>query len=1003
MSVEIIEYATNNAPRLTKIVKYLVNVSDIFTIITRLLHVNKITVHGTLLIDILPKMLEHPNLQEFAHKIWLNNGLHDNLSGARFYPQMDQSIFLSLMKEMLEDTHTPVDSIEQLVADIYDTKYPTAHGPTLCDNVIDFYRNESSMDGASAEAKIREYYDGVDKRATSQGHLLRPGMNTTTVVRADGTVTEEVWRIGGKFDQQMHEIVRELERAQKHTQDNGVKDALKYLADFYTTGDIGAFESYTKMWLHSSQNNTSTIDFIIGNFETYDDPTARKASFNAMIFQTDTEATERTKLLLKHAKYFEKYSPVDNSFKRLRFYNPDSISDEHVAAIGQTAAVVNMIYAGGDSSPMTPIGVNLPNNEDIRRTHGTKSVTFQNLIRATEQAATKYTAAIYIDAADETLVKQYSSETYSLFVDMHEALGHASGNNPETSKKALGANYAPLEEARADLYALYFLASSKITELKLLSSGLAYRAAYLRYLVSGAMWQLMRMPPGATFLTEAHMINRQLVARWVLDKYSNYARLVRRGTKTYIEIDDYIGLREAFGKLLTEVQRIISTGDASAAEQLITTYGTRIDKDLHTEVLRRCAENNIPTSVAFMPPVITIKGNTLHITRNPLANLFVNNKAKEIRGGATIAADTPILAHELVEKSINAITFHETRVVPAMMKSAQSDAQRLENMFDAAFDKCGLDKKEMEKRLHMLRYTDCGLRPLIEVKYGGKNVSRGWLKAHELYTKYNVRRFAVNGVLNVFFNSELPGSFIYAMKFYADKYKIRFEWIASSYVKGLGDNYKLYHDERQKWLMDMPGYPSRGYPTGDMMDQKSRDALVELAKNAMPRIDLYIHDAGMGADDFSLQEDEHYPLHYGCAVVGMRCLRKGGGFIGKGFGGSLAKTRALSLYMSDHFDEFYMCKPTASSAINKEFYNIGIMRNANICDSNDTIVARNIKKMETGALRNESMEKFHAECVSLRMTFVEVLCSNLSIFNAVTEGLKKWYWRFYISKNLNML
>ena len=415
------------------------------------------------------------------------------------------------------------------------------------------------------------------------------GLNSR-LVKENGEVKEQVWKVGGLYGEAIEHIVAELQAAIPFAENDAQKAIIEKLIAYYETGDLKTFDAYSILWV---EDTASEVDFVNGFIETYGDPLGMKASWESTVNFINKEATTRTKIISDNAQWFEDHSPVDARFKK-----------EKVK--GVSAKVITVAMLGGDCYPATPIGINLPNADWIRRDHGSKSVTIENITEAYDKAAqgNGFGEEFIWSDTERTLIKQYGFESDNLHTDLHECLGHGSGKLlPGTDPDALKAYSSTLEEARADLFALYYMADAKITELGLLPNEEAYKAAYYKYIMNGLMTQLVRIELGKD-VTEAHMRNRQLIAKWAYEqgKADKVIEIAERDGKHYIVVNDYAKLRELFGKLLAEVQRIKSEGDYAAGKALVENYGVKVDPTLHKEILERYTKLNLAPYKGFVNP-----------------------------------------------------------------------------------------------------------------------------------------------------------------------------------------------------------------------------------------------------------------------------------------------------------------------------------------------------------------------------------------------------------------
>ena len=417
------------------------------------------------------------------------------------------------------------------------------------------------------------------------------GLNSR-LSKENGQLKEKIWKVGGLYTEALENIVAELEKAVPFTENEAQKAVIEKLIAYYRSGDLKTFDAYAILWL---QDVHSEVDFVNGFTETYGDPLGMKASWESIVNFKNKEATKRTSIISENAQWFEDNSPTNPRFKKKEVK-------------GVSAKVITVTMLGGDCYPSTPIGINLPNSNWIRAQYGSKSVTIENITEAYDKAAqgNGFSDEFVWSDTERERIKKYGFATDNLHTDLHECLGHGSGILlPGVDPDALGAYGSTLEETRADLFALYFVADKKMIELGLLSDAEAYKSEYYRYVMNGLMTQLVRIQPGKD-IEQAHMRNRQLIARWVYEK-GKAERVVtfeKRDGKTAVVVNDYEKLRRLFGDLLTEVQRIKSEGDLQSAKQLVENYGIKVDRTLHDEVLARYARLNLAPYKGFVNPVM---------------------------------------------------------------------------------------------------------------------------------------------------------------------------------------------------------------------------------------------------------------------------------------------------------------------------------------------------------------------------------------------------------------
>ena len=440
------------------------------------------------------------------------------------------------------------------------------------------------------QKQVEDYYNAL--KDTTVVNPISYGLNTR-VAMIDGKVTEQPYRIGGLYSDAIVRIVDNLKKAREYAENDKQAAVIDKLIEYYTTGDLATFDDYSIQWV---EDTDSQVDFINGFIESYGDPLGMTGAWESIVNFKNVEASHRTEALSSNAKWFEEHSPVDPRFRK------DEVK-------GVTAKVITAAILAGDAYPATPIGINLPNANWIRAAHGSKSVTLENITQAYDEAShgSGFNEEFVIDEPTRKLLDDYLFITDNLHTDLHECLGHGSGRLlPGVDPDALKAHGSTLEETRADLFALYYLADPKLLELGLLDNPDAYKAEYYKYILNGLMTQLMRIEPGKD-VEEAHMRNRKLIAEWAYEhgRKDNVIEMVDINGKTFIKINDYKRLRELFGELLGEIQRIKSEGDYEAGRDLVEKYAVKVDPKLHKEVLDRYAHLNIAPYKGFVNPVYT--------------------------------------------------------------------------------------------------------------------------------------------------------------------------------------------------------------------------------------------------------------------------------------------------------------------------------------------------------------------------------------------------------------
>jgi dipeptidyl-peptidase-3 len=534
-------------------------------------------------------------LETYLKRIWFANGIHHHYAEDKFEPEFSSGFFAECVLQ-IDAAKLPLrrgQSKEEWLDEIT---------PIIFDSKVMPKRTVQSGDGDILLASANNYYEGgVRQEEAERFYGLMKSPNDSTPVsyglnsrlaKVNGVLKEKVWRAGGLYSEAIEKIAAELTKAAAFAENASQKAVIEKLVEFYQTGDLKTFDAYAILWV---EDIASEVDFVNGFTETYGDPLGLKASWESTVNFINKEATKRTKIISENAEWFEAHSPTDQRFKKTDIK-------------GVSAKVITVTMLGGDCYPSTPIGINLPNANWIREQYGSKSVTIENITEAYDKASHgNGFKEEFIDGAKILdLIDKYGFVTDNLHTDLHECLGHGSGIIlPGVDPDVLGAYSSTLEEARADLFALYFLADAKLTELGLLDNAEAYKAEYYRYMMNGLMTQLVRIQPGKN-VEEAHMRNRQLIARWVYEKgrRDNVVAFEKRDGKTFVAINDYNKLRLLFGQLLAEVQRIKSEGDFAAGKQLVEDYGVAVDRTLHEEVLARYKLLNLAPYKGFINPVM---------------------------------------------------------------------------------------------------------------------------------------------------------------------------------------------------------------------------------------------------------------------------------------------------------------------------------------------------------------------------------------------------------------
>ncbi len=535
-------------------------------------------------------------LEVYLKRVWFSNGIHHHYGCDKFVPGFSAEYLKNLILHT-DVSLLPLESGETVEA-MCDKLFPVIFHPEVMPKRVNQNDGEDLVETSAAN-----YYEGVTQQEAeafyaaqkAQGDAEHPvmyGMNSR-LVKKDGVIQEEVWKVGGLYGKAIEKIIGWLHRAEEVAENDSQRQVIRLLVAFYQTGDLKLFDDYSIQWL---KDTASRVDFVNGFIESYGDPLGMKASWESIVNFKDLEATRRTELISSNAQWFEDHSPVNPSFKKERVK-------------GVSAKVITAAMLAGDLYPSSAIGINLPNSNWIRSVHGSKSVTIGNLTDAYNKAArgNGFREEFVYSEAEKKLLDNYADLTSDLHTDLHECLGHGSGKLlPGVDPDALKAYGSTIEEARADLFGLYYMADAKLVELGLLPDNEAYKAEYYSYMMNGLMTQLVRIEPGAQ-IEEAHMRNRQLIARWVLEKGRDgqVVEWVKKAGKTFVRINDYVRLRELFGQLLAEIQRIKSEGDFEAARALVENYAVKVDAALHAEVLERYRSLHLAPYKGFVNPVYT--------------------------------------------------------------------------------------------------------------------------------------------------------------------------------------------------------------------------------------------------------------------------------------------------------------------------------------------------------------------------------------------------------------
>lgn len=538
--------------------------------------------------------------EKYIKQVEFGNGIHHHYSMDKFTPGFSQA-FLDAQVKALPKNKQPKD-FATLKKVIFDPSYMAkkvnqAEGQDL------IVTSASNLYEGVTQKEVEDYFAAI--KDSTDVTPISYGLNTR-ISKKNGKVVEETYKVGGLYSPAIERIVKNLNEAAKYAENPKQRAVIEKLIEYYTTGNLKTFDDYSILWVDDTD---SRVDFINGFIESYDDPLGMTGNWESIVNFKNNEASHRTEVISGNAQWFESNSPVDPRFRK------DEVK-------GVTAKVINAAILAGDSYPATPIGINLPNANWIRAAHGSKSVTIENITKAYDEAShgNGFNEEFVPDASMRDLMDKYLFITDNLHTDLHECLGHASGRLlPGVDPDALKAHGSTLEEARADLFALYYLADPKLIELGLIDSPEAYKAQYYKYILNGLMTQLMRIEPGKN-VEEAHMRNRKLISEWVLEKGApdKVVELYKENGKTYVRINDYEALRGLFGQLLAEIQRVKSEGDYEAGRDLVETYAVKVDPKLHKEVLDRYATLDIAPYRGFVNPVYTPvkdkKGNIIDVT-----------------------------------------------------------------------------------------------------------------------------------------------------------------------------------------------------------------------------------------------------------------------------------------------------------------------------------------------------------------------------------------------------
>ena len=536
---------------------------------------------------------EFQGLEVYLKRVWFSSGIYHHYACDKFVPAFSPE-FLRECIEQVDVASLPLKDGESVQA-MCDKLFPVMFDPKVMPKRVNQADGEDLVMTSAAN-----YYEGVTQdeaekfyamqKVAADPHPVMYGMNSR-LVKKEEVLQEEVWKLDGMYGEAIQKIIFWLEKAETVAENEAQREVIRLLIDFYRTGDLKTFDTYSIAWL---KDTNSKVDFVNGFIESYGDPLGMKASWESIVNFKDEEATHRTEIISQHAQWFEDHSPVSPSFKK-------------EVVRGVSAKVITAAMLGGDLYPSSAIGINLPNSNWIRSLHGSKSVTIGNLTDAYNKAAkgNGFREEFVYSQEEKDLLEKYADITGDLHTDLHECVGHGSGKLlPGVDPDALKAYGSTIEEARADLFGLYYLPNEKLVELGLTPDKEAYKAEYYAYMMNGLLTQMVRIEPGCD-LEEAHMRNRQLIARWALEngKSKNVVELVKKEGKTYVKINDYLQLRGLFAVLLSEIQRIKSEGDYEAARALVEKYAVKLDATLHEEILNRYRSLHLAPYKGFVNPV----------------------------------------------------------------------------------------------------------------------------------------------------------------------------------------------------------------------------------------------------------------------------------------------------------------------------------------------------------------------------------------------------------------
>ena len=532
-------------------------------------------------------------LEIYLKRLWFSNGIHHHYGCEKFTAHFSEDFLLSEINKI------PVSKLplleEETVSDMCNELFPVIFDPSILKKRVNktdgedlvltsacnFYENLSQQEA-------EDFY--AQKKKHKSDRMPSFGLNSK-LVKENGEIKEVTWKVNGLYDKPIQHIIRWLEKSLSVAENTLQREVIESLIEYYKTGDLSIFDDYSIKWLSEVDGQ---IDFINGFIEVYGDPLGIKGTWESLVEYRDVEATKRTKLISSNAQWFEDNSPIDNRFRK-------------AVVKGVSANVICAAMLGGEEYPSTAIGINLPNADWIRAEYGSKSITISNITEAYNKSAkgNGFLDEFVVDDETRSLIEEYGDVCDNLHTDLHECLGHGSGQLlPGVDPDALKSYGSTIEEARADLFGLYYIADNKMVELGLLPDKNAYKAHYYTYLMNGLMTQLTRITPGNQ-IEEAHMRNRALISRWVYKHSCGAVKLIHKDGKTYVKIENYILLRDLFAKLLMEIQRIKSEGDFTAARSIVEEYAITVDSQLHEEILHRYSNLNIAPYKGFINPVLS--------------------------------------------------------------------------------------------------------------------------------------------------------------------------------------------------------------------------------------------------------------------------------------------------------------------------------------------------------------------------------------------------------------